>query len=130
MKTKWWAVSSTYWGYCDFRDTNDLYVLETAAFSSLHSDFFAGFLDVRWKDVILIGTKGFKSVHSVILQARCSVLYSMLLEKYPGFSMTGSSYSIEIPTSSMSTLTLLCEYLYSDLSKEQFQRSAGTICYS
>ena len=72
-------------GYNGTRDTNDLHVLETAAFSSLHDDLKIGFNIDKWHDVTLIAKNGRFPVHSIIVKARCPNLYEEILSGTPNY---------------------------------------------
>ena len=72
-------------GYNGTRDTNDLHVLETAAFSSLHDDLKIGFNIEKWHDVTLIAKNGRFPVHSIIVKARCPNLYEEILSGTPNY---------------------------------------------
>lgn len=109
-------------GYNGSRDTNDLHVLETSAFSSLHDDLKEGYYLNSWKDVKLIANNGFCMIHSVILKARCPIMYSYLLEKHPDFLVLKHQRIIpelEVGMCMKEGLDLFCEYLYSDLCTDQ-----------
>jgi hypothetical protein len=72
-------------GYNGTRDTNDLHVLETAAFSSLHDDLKIAYSIDNWHDLRLICKNGQLEVHSVIVKARCNSLYEEIIQVVPHF---------------------------------------------
>lgn len=109
-------------GYNGSRDTNELHVLETSAFSSLHDDLREGYHLDLWKDVKLVAHNGFCMIHSLILKSRCPILYSCLIEEHPDFldlRARGVVAELEVGTCMKEGLSLFCEYLYSDLCTEQ-----------
>jgi hypothetical protein len=83
-------------GYNGTRDTNDLHVLETAAFSSLHDDLKIAYSIDQWKDIRLIGKNGSYELHSTIIKARCNNLYEEILAIEPEFLVKRQNEVIEI----------------------------------
>ncbi|CAG9317843.1 unnamed protein product [Blepharisma stoltei] len=108
-------------GYNGARDTNELHVLETAAFSSLHDDMWIAFEMNSWQDVKLFSTNGNIMVHSVIIRARCPYLYKYILSAYPDFEGLVKQNPVWVDMGSISekSLTKFCEYLYCDLCADQ-----------
>ena len=105
-------------GYNGSRDTNELHILETSAFSSLHNDFRQAYGSTLWQDIILCNSISSQPVHSIILKSRVPLLYNQLLRNSPNFIETRNS-SINIGAGSAESLRLFCEYLYCDLSREK-----------
>ena len=91
-------------GYNGTRDTNDLHILETSAFSTLQDDLKLGInIQVGKITEIIAGGLLFR-IHTVILQARCpQLLDETIWEKL---------------NISKNAMELLIEYLYCDLSSE------------
>lgn len=104
-------------GYNGLRDTNDVHVLESAAFSTLHDDLASLWLCTLWKDVELIAGNAHRSVHSAIIRARSPILYLEMIENCPDFPHI--STQIYLPSISQAALDLFCEYLYTDAIKDE-----------
>jgi hypothetical protein len=109
-------------GYNGSRDTNELHILETSAFSSLHEDFRIALNSSFWKDVVLYCSAGSCSVHSLIVKARCKSLYSQILKANPLIEDNGGIVGVNIGKCSKNALKLFCEYLYCDLNKEKITK--------
>ena len=106
-------------GYNGNRDTNELHILETSAFSSLHEDFKMALNHAPWKDVILYSNSGSCSVHSLLIKVRCKNLYNQILKSDPQFLNSGRIVGVNIGNCGKNALRLFCEYLYCDLNKEK-----------
>jgi N-acetylneuraminic acid mutarotase len=72
-------------GYNGSRDTNELYILETSAFSSLHEDLKSAYTNSSWHDAVLYSSSGSIHVHSVILKSRAPLLFCRLIDNNPSF---------------------------------------------
>ena len=101
-------------GYNGLRDTNDVHVLESAAFSTLHDDLASLWLCTLWKDVDLIAGNAHRSVHSAIIRARSPILYLEMIQNCPDFPA-----QIHLASISQAALDLFCEYLYTDAIKDE-----------
>ena len=108
-------------GYNGTRDTNELHILETSAFSSLHEDFRRSLLSTYWQDVRLTNSSASRLVHSVLLKSRVPLLYNQLLRNCPAFLETRSG-SIDMGPGSLESLKIFCEYIYCDLTRERITR--------
>lgn len=106
-------------GYNGSRDTNELHVLETAAFSSLHDDMWMALDLNQWQDIKLVSSNGQSSVHSAIVRARCPYLYKYILTLHPDFVDNAKPVEIDFGNISEKSLQKFCEYLYCDLCKDQ-----------
>mmetsp|Transcript_3978 Transcript_3978/g.6024 ORF Transcript_3978/g.6024 Transcript_3978/m.6024 type:complete len:759 (+) Transcript_3978:1-2277(+) len=111
-------------GYNGSRDTNELHVLETAAFSSMHDDFREALYLNEWKDIKLVSPRGSCLVHSAVVKARCPLLYSSILQNNPGLPETRKTQLIEeeLGYCCQKSLEVFCEYLYCDICKDQISQ--------
>jgi N-acetylneuraminic acid mutarotase len=92
-------------GYNGTRDTNDLHILETAAFSSLQDDMKMG-MNCKAGLMTEIGSRGnLFMVHTVLIITRC-----------PKLLQTEDRKDLNV---SKQVLELLIEYIYCDLSSEK-----------
>lgn len=89
-------------GYNGSRDTNDLHILETAAFSTLQDDLRYSISFKQGKLFTLTYSEGIFTVHNAIITARCPKLF----EK--------TDLKISLHASKLFT-----EYLYCDISSEK-----------
>ena len=94
-------------GYNGFRDTNDLHILESAAFSTLHDDISKAAVSEQWKDVGLVAGGEVRWVHAGLLATRCPVLYDQVVR---------DAYQARVFLSPITAATLdaFCDFLYSD----------------
>lgn len=106
-------------GYNGSRDTNELYILETSAFSSLHEDLKLAYTNSSWHDTILYSSSGCIHVHSVILKSRAPLLFCRLIDNNPSFIQNKITATLNMGNISFETLKLFCEYLYCDLNRER-----------
>lgn len=105
-------------GYNGSRDTNELHILETSAFSSLHDDFYRAFHTNLWQDITISNTHASRTVHSVLLKSRVPLLYAQLLRNNLDFLDTRVG-NVHIGSGNAKSLDLFCEYIYCDLTKEK-----------
>jgi hypothetical protein len=89
-------------GYNGSRDTNDLHILETAAFSTLQDDLKYAMFFQMGKKTCFISSGGSFYVHDVIIKTRCPKMMGM----------------VEFKISSAS-IRLFIEYLYCDTATEK-----------
>jgi hypothetical protein len=108
-------------GYNGLRDTNDVHVLESAAFSTLHDDLAAMWQCPLWKDVELIAGYAHRSIHSAIIRARSPILYLEMIENCPDFPNFPTQFLL--PSISQAALDLFCEYLYTDAIRDECSQS-------
>lgn len=94
-------------GYNGFRDTNDLHILESAAFSTLHDDISKAAASEQWKDVSLVAGGEVRWVHAALLATRCPVLSRQMVRDE-------HHARVFLPIIAAATLEALCEFLYSD----------------
>ena len=94
-------------GYNGFRDTNDLHILESAAFSTLHDDMAKAATSNQWKDVSIVAGGEVRWVHSGLLATRCPLLFLQV-------TRSSSQLQVFLPSISAVTLSVFCDYLYSD----------------
>ena len=101
-------------GYNGTRDTDDMHILETAAFSTLQDDFRIGKELGGAGRTVEIGCREARfRVHEVVIRARCPKLME-IHERNKGSG--GSSISIE---TRRAVLEIFVEYLYCDVSSEK-----------
>ena len=108
-------------GYNGTRDTNELHILETSAFSSLHEDFRRALGTNFWQDVTITNSSGSRQVHSILLKHRVPLLYNQLIRNTPDFLDTRIG-CIDIGPGSTESLNIFCEYIYCDLTRERITR--------
>lgn len=112
-------------GYNGVRDTNEMHLLETSAFSSLHDDFARAYANLGSYTVRLVASKGSVPVHSVIIKHRCPTMFQELLAAYPDFlrDKTRKVHSLSIGDYSQKSLDIICEFIYSDLLRQDLSYS-------
>ena len=98
-------------GYNGTRHTNELFALETAAFSSYHEDLLQAMQQSRWANVQLHARNGSVWVDALILKHRCPPLY----EEVP--KTRGQPSEVQIGLVTEPVLRTFVEYLYADLHK-------------